>query len=179
MRDSGQPAGAGVALLRELGSVLGLTFQVQERPSDAAPFVQLLIDVPRNPARQEGLCPRRPDSRHPQRPGHLPRRRPRRHDLALQFPHQHPPGPSQRGNQPARQFRRRQQSRRHPPLLARPPHIRHPLAHCCLQCARCNRATPHLCSIFLPDFPHPHILLDRRAVERVFFVPRVARVAQR
>jgi cysteinyl-tRNA synthetase len=45
VRDSGEPAGAGVALLRELGGVLGLTFHVEERQSDAAPFVQLLIDV--------------------------------------------------------------------------------------------------------------------------------------
>jgi cysteinyl-tRNA synthetase len=45
VRDSGQPAAAAVALLRELGGVLGLTFHTEERQSDAAPFVQLLVEI--------------------------------------------------------------------------------------------------------------------------------------
>jgi cysteinyl-tRNA synthetase len=45
VRDSGQPAAAAVTLLRELGGVLGLTFHRKERQSDAAPFVQLLVEV--------------------------------------------------------------------------------------------------------------------------------------
>ena len=43
----GRPAGATLALLRELGSVLGLRFEAREQGALAAPFIDLLVDVRR------------------------------------------------------------------------------------------------------------------------------------
>ena len=47
-RDAGQMIGSGQAALRELGSVLGLTFEDRPSPEDnlaAAPFIDLLVSV--------------------------------------------------------------------------------------------------------------------------------------
>ncbi|PZC42974.1 MAG: cysteinyl-tRNA synthetase [Chloroflexi bacterium] len=43
----GRPAGATLALLRELGGVLGLRFEAPEQGALAAPFIDLLVDVRR------------------------------------------------------------------------------------------------------------------------------------
>ncbi len=44
-RDDRQPAAAAVGLLRELGGVLGLRFQEVRHAADAAPFLDLLVDL--------------------------------------------------------------------------------------------------------------------------------------
>ena len=41
----GRPAGAALALLRELGGVLGLRFEARQKGAEATPFIDLLVDV--------------------------------------------------------------------------------------------------------------------------------------
>ena len=44
---AGRPAGTALALLRELGGVLGLRFEARRHDAQAAPFIDLLVDVRR------------------------------------------------------------------------------------------------------------------------------------
>jgi len=46
LRDEGKSVSAGIALLKELGGVLGLTFKAREKVSqDSKPFIELLIET--------------------------------------------------------------------------------------------------------------------------------------